>query len=95
MALFHVRMDLRTPLDLDPRVRDEVLAREGAYAQDLQRSGKWISLWRIAGKHSNISIFDVESAEEMNEILWRLPLFDYLTIEVTALTHHPDAISRR
>lgn len=88
MALFHVRMDVDIPRDLDPDVRAETLAKEKAYSQDLQRQGKWREIWRIVGQYSNISIFDVESADELHEILWNLPLFPYMNIEVMPLTKH-------
>lgn len=88
MALFHVRMDVDIPRDLDPEVRAETIAREKAYSQDLQRQGKWREIWRIVGKYSNISIFDVDSADELHEILWNLPLFPYMNIEIMPLTKH-------
>ncbi|MCW4355554.1 muconolactone Delta-isomerase [Hoyosella sp. YIM 151337] len=88
MALFHVRMDVRIPNDLDPALRAETLAREKDYSQKLQRSGKWPHIWRIVGRYSNISIFDVESADELHEILWNLPLFPYMDIEILPLTRH-------
>ncbi|MDF2471850.1 MAG: catC, partial [Rhodococcus erythropolis] len=53
---------------------------------------KWVHLWRIVGQFSNISIFDVESADELHEILWNLPLFPYMTIEVMPLTKHGSSI---
>ena len=88
MALFHVRMDVNIPKDLDPEVRDETIAREKAYSQDLQRAGKWVEIWRIAGESSNYSIFDVADADELHEILWNLPLFGYMKCTVTALARH-------
>ncbi|MBP2525432.1 MULTISPECIES: muconolactone Delta-isomerase [unclassified Rhodococcus (in: high G+C Gram-positive bacteria)] len=92
MALFHVRMDVDIPRDLDPEVRADTVATEKAYSQDLQQQGKWVHLWRIVGQFSNISIFDVESADELHEILWNLPLFPYMTIEVMPLTQHGSSI---
>lgn len=92
MALFHVRMDVDIPRDLDPQVRADTVATEKAYSQDLQRQGKWVHLWRIVGQFSNISIFDVESADELHEILWNLPLFPYMSIEVMPLTQHGSSI---
>ncbi|MDP0977653.1 muconolactone Delta-isomerase family protein, partial [Klebsiella pneumoniae] len=62
------------------------------YSQDLQRQGKWVHLWRIVGQFSNISIFDVDSPDELHEILWNLPLFPYMTIEVMPLTQHGSSI---
>ena len=93
MALFHVRMDVNIPRDLDPTVRAETVAKEEAYSQDLQRQGRWAHIWRIVGQYSNISIFDVDSADELHEILWNLPLFPYLTIEIMPLTQHGSSIT--
>jgi muconolactone D-isomerase len=90
--LFHARMDVRIPYDLDPETRADVVAREKAYAQELQRSGKWPHLWRVVGEYSNISIFDVESTDELHDLLSGLPLFPYMDIKVTPLAAHPSAI---
>lgn len=90
--LFQVRMDVDIPRDLDPAEREDVVARERAYSQELQRGGEWPHIWRIVGLYSNISIFDVESNARLHEILSGLPLFPYMRIEVTALTTHPSAI---
>ncbi|MBM0126059.1 muconolactone Delta-isomerase [Pimelobacter simplex] len=90
--LFCVRMDVSIPRDLDPAEREDTVARERAYSQELQRSGEWAHIWRVVGLYSNISIFDVESNARLHEILSNLPLFPYMRIEVTALTEHPSAI---
>jgi muconolactone D-isomerase len=90
--LFHVRMDVAIPHDVDPDVRAELVAREKARAEELQQAGTWLHLWRIVGKYSNISVFDVTSSDELHEVLWSLPLFAFMNVEITALTHHPSAI---
>ena len=90
--LFHVRMDVHIPLDLDPDVRADVVAREKAYSQELQRSGKWPHLWRIVGEYSNISVFDVASNDELHDLLSGLPLFPYMDIRVTPLAAHPSDV---
>lgn len=90
--LFQVRMDVDIPRDLDPAEREDVVARERAYSQELQRGGEWPHIWRIVGQYANVSIFDVESNARLHEILSGLPLFPYLRIEVTPLTTHPSAI---
>jgi muconolactone D-isomerase len=87
--LFAVTMEVALPDDLDPAARSEILAREKAYSLELQRAGEWVSIWRIAGTYANLSIFDVESNDRLHEILWNLPLFRYLNIEVTPLAQHP------
>lgn len=91
--LFHVKMDVRIPDDLDPEVRAEVVAREKAYSHELQRSGKWPHLWRIVGEYANVSIFDVESNDELHELLAGLPLFPYMEIAVTPLATHPSDVA--
>ena len=90
--LFHVRMDVRIPHDLDAEARADVVAREKAYALELQRSGKWPHLWRIVGEYSNVSIFDVDSNDELHDLLSGLPLFPYMDIAVTPLATHPSDV---
>jgi muconolactone D-isomerase len=91
--LFHVRMDVALPRDLDPDQRDTMLATEKARCLELQRAGSWVHIWRVVGHYSNISVFDVESVDELHQILWNLPLFPFMTVEVTPLTEHPSALS--
>jgi muconolactone D-isomerase len=91
--LFHVRMDVAIPRDLDPDERARLLTAEKERALELQRSGTWVHLWRVVGQYSNVSVFDVDSGDELHDILWNLPLFPFMTIAVTALTEHPSALS--
>ena len=89
--LFAVRMDVDLPLDLPGR--DELLAREKAYSQELQRAGAWVHIWRVVGAYSNLSIFDVADNEELHQVLWNLPLFPYRTMTITPRAEHPSAIT--
>ena len=91
--LFHVRMDVAVPRDLDPDERATLLATQKARALELQRKGVWVHLWRVVGQYSNISVFDVSGTDELHDILWNLPLFPFMTISVTPLTEHPSALS--
>ncbi len=90
--LFHVRMDVRLPADMPADVANEIKAREKAYSQDLQRSGKWRHIWRLVGEYANVSIFDVQSNAELHDILTALPLFPYMQIAVTPLCRHPSSV---
>lgn len=91
---FLVRMDVHLPHDMSHEVADDLRARERARAQDIQRSGKWPELWRVVGRYANVSRFDVESGDELHELLSSLPLFPYMEIEVTALTRHPSKLDQ-
>jgi len=90
--LFHVQMDVNLPYDLPKAEADELKKVEKSRSQDLQASGKWRHLWRIAGNYSNISIFDVESVQELHDIISTLPLFPFMEIAVTPLCRHPSSI---
>ncbi|MGE0220134.1 muconolactone Delta-isomerase [Mycolicibacterium sp.] len=90
--LYHVRMDVHLPPDLDLQRRAEILAAEKAYSQELQRAGRWPHIWRIVGEYANYSVFDVDSNDELHQILSGLPLFPYMDITVTPLAVHPSDI---
>ncbi|MER7013179.1 muconolactone Delta-isomerase [Saccharopolyspora sp. NPDC000359] len=90
--LFQVRMDVHLPPDLAPEARTELLAREKAYSQELQRAGKWPHIWRVVGEYANISIFDVDSNDELHTLLSGLPLFPHMDIHVTPLATHPSDV---
>ncbi|WP_153101088.1 muconolactone Delta-isomerase [Paraburkholderia hayleyella] len=90
--LFQVRMDVHLPVDMPAHIANDIKAREKAYSQELQRSGKWRHIWRVVGEYANYSIFDVASHAELHDILTGLPLFPYMTISVTAMCRHPSSI---
>jgi len=90
--LFHIRMDVNIPHTLSETQSNEIKLKEKLYAQALQQQGKWRHLWRIAGEYSNISIFDVDSVDELHALLSGLPLFPYMQIKVMPLCRHPSSI---
>ena len=90
--LFHVAIDVRIPHGTDPQTLKELSEREHERAKELQLAGKWTHLWRVAGKYSNISIFDVADPAELHDILNSLPLYPFMEVEVTALCKHPGSL---
>lgn len=92
--LFHVRMNVRIPHGASTEETSLRGAREHERAKELQLQGKWVHLWRVAGKYSNISVFNVESPGELNDILSSLPLYPFMEVEVTALCRHPGSIEQ-
>jgi muconolactone D-isomerase len=87
-------MDVSIPYDVDPSHADTLKADEKARAQELQRAGKWVHLWRVAGRYANVSVFDVTDHDELHTILSSLPLFPFMDITVTPLARHPSAIAQ-
>ena len=90
--LYLVRMDVNMPHDMPAAQADDIKAREKAYAQDLQRQGKWQQLYRVVGEYANYSVFDVDSHDELHTLLAGLPLFPYMKLQVTPLAKHPSSI---
>jgi muconolactone D-isomerase len=90
--LFHVSMDVRIPLNIDPEKVKHLQAQEHERGRELQQQGKWVHLWRVAGRYSNISVFNVKDPAELHEILNALPLFPFMEIEVIALCQHPGSL---
>jgi muconolactone D-isomerase len=90
--LFHVRMDVNLPPDMPADAADAIRSREKAYSEELQNSGKWRHIWRIAGEYANYSVFDVENNAELHDILIALPLFPHMKISVTPLCRHPSSV---
>jgi muconolactone D-isomerase len=86
-------MDIRVPHDIERQRFERLKSEEKARSQELQRAGKWPHIWRIAGLYANISIFDVDSHDELHAILSGLPLFPFMEITVTPLARHPSAIA--
>ena len=91
--LFQVIMNVRIPHDADPDKVEDAQEREHVRAAELQRAGKWVHLWRVAGKYAAVSIFKVDSPAELDTILESLPLHLFMETEVTALCRHPGALT--
>lgn len=90
--LFKVEMTVNIPPSLPAEQVDEIKAQEKAYSQRLQREGKWLHIWRVAGLYANVSIFDVADNQQLHDLLTALPLYPYMEISVQPLCRHPSAI---
>ncbi len=90
--LFHVAIEVSVPHDFDRAKLDVLGHREHERAAELQRAGKWLHLWRVAGQWANVSIFRVACPQELHDILDSLPLRPFMQVEVTALCKHPGSL---
>jgi muconolactone D-isomerase len=91
--LYLVHMTVEIPRELTAEERKRLATAERERSAALQRAGKWTHLWRVAGRYANVSVFEVDSHDELHDILWSLPFFPYLTIEITPLSRHPSKIA--
>nr|WP_275941621.1 muconolactone Delta-isomerase [Planosporangium mesophilum] len=92
-VLFLAQMDVTIPHGIDPDELAKLKEAEKQRAQEIQRSGKWPHLWRVAGRYANVSVFDVDSVDELHELLSSLPMFPFLDVTVTPLSRHPSALA--
>jgi muconolactone D-isomerase len=90
--LFQVEMTVRLPHDLPAEAADKLKQVEREKAQELQRSGVWRHLWRVAGHYANVSILDCADVQQLHDTISSLPLFPYMAIKVTPLCRHPSSI---
>lgn len=90
--VYVVEMDVNIPESWSEEKIADYITREKECSQGWQKSGKWVYLWRVAGKYSNISVLEVESPEEFHQIISSLPLFPYMNIKITSITRHPNAL---
>lgn len=90
--LFKVEMTVRLPTTMPVAEAEALKTTEREIAQGLMRRGTWRHLWRVAGRYANVSIFDVDSVEQLHQLLSALPLFPYMDIDVVPLCRHPSSI---
>jgi muconolactone D-isomerase len=89
MPHFLAHIAVQLPPDLAPTRREQLLDAEAARARELRSSGELTHIWRLPGRHANISIYETPDATRLHELLSSLPLFPWMTIEVQALAVHP------
>lgn len=89
--LFHVRMDVHIPLDMPADKANEIKAVEKLIRKtyNAKVNGVISGELQVSTEHQH---FDVESNEELHNILQGLPLYPYMDIEVMALNRHPSSV---
>jgi muconolactone D-isomerase len=65
-----------------------LLEQERVEGRALHANGKVRHVWRVPGRYEAVTIFDVASTEELDKILWSLPLWRFMDIHVEPLAAH-------
>jgi muconolactone D-isomerase len=86
---FLVEIEVRLPGNLPDSERSELLEAELERGRELVDAGVITAIWRIPGALRNVGIWEATDATELHEHLTSLPLFRWLTAEVTPLADHP------
>lgn len=91
MRHFLVHTVATLPEGEDPDL--EALRRaEVERAHELQLDGTLVALWREAGRLASWGIWRGDDADHVSTLVASLPLHRYMTVSVTELHRHPNAI---
>lgn len=85
--IFLVRSTIR-PGSTDHPDWSSLLEQERVQGRKLHASGVVKHVWRVPGRYEAVTIFEVTSTEELDKILWTLPLWRFMDIHVEALAAH-------
>jgi muconolactone D-isomerase len=89
MSEFLVEIDVaalaRLPLD----EQRSIMLAERARGRELLESGVIAHIWRLPGRHANVSVWLAADADELHEHLTSLPVWPHARVTVTALATHP------
>jgi muconolactone D-isomerase len=86
---FLVEIEVRLPATLPEAERAELLGAELERGRELIEAGVIAAIWRVPGALRNVGVWEAADATELHEHVSSLPLFPWLTAEVTALAEHP------
>jgi len=68
----------------------DTMEREATRASALAEQGHLLRLWRLPGDGRTLGLWQAQDAAELQAILESLPLYSWMTVETTPLTHHPN-----
>lgn len=86
---FLVQIDVRLPPEMPTGQRDALLASERDRGRELVAAEAISAIWRIPGGLRNVGVWEAADATELHEQLTSLPLFPWITADVTPLAEHP------
>ena len=86
---FLVRIDVNLPPDMPVEQRQDLLASERKRGRELLDRGVLTRIWRIPGRLSNYSLYNVPDSTILHDLLASLPLWPWTTMHVEPLALHP------
>jgi muconolactone delta-isomerase len=86
---FLVHITISLPPDMDVGARSDLLERERRRGLELRGDGTIVRIWRIPGQFANVGIWQTADATDLHAAISSLPLFPWMSAQVTLLaTHH-------
>jgi muconolactone D-isomerase len=88
-----IQIEVKLPLSMPDDEVEELRARERDRAIELQKSGEFVHLWRVAGRPASFSVIEAKDHNDLHRILTSLPMFKYFELSVYPLADHPSALA--
>ncbi len=86
---FMVQIAVELPASMPVAERDALRRAELERGRELVAVGAIRSIWRLPGGLRNVGIWEAADATELHGLIESLPLYPWLTAEVTPLARHP------
>jgi muconolactone D-isomerase len=86
---FLVRIDSSEVYSLPEAQRQKLVEEEWARGRELHAKGILRTLWSLPGSKGNFGLWSARDADELAEALQSLPIWPFITTEVTPLAKHP------
>lgn len=91
MKEFLVRLTTTVPEGTDPEEVTRLRAAEAVRAKELAATGHLGRLWRPVGELRSIGLWRADDEADLRaNVLGTLPLWPWMTAEITALQPHPN-----
>jgi muconolactone delta-isomerase len=68
----------------------DTLDREAHRTRQLAEQGQLLRLWALSGEWRTLGLWQARDAAELQSILESLPLYGWMAVATTPLTHHPN-----
>ncbi|MGW5662523.1 muconolactone Delta-isomerase family protein [Streptomyces sp. NPDC003758] len=91
MKEFLVELTTTVPEGTEPAEVDRRRAAEAVRAKELATAGHLVRLWRPVGELRSIGLWRAADEDELREkVIGTLPLWPWMTAQVTAVQPHPN-----
>jgi muconolactone D-isomerase len=91
MKEFLVELTTTVPEGTDPEEVTRRRAAEAVRARELAATGHLGRLWRPVGELRSIGLWRADDEADLREsVLGTLPLWPWMTVQITALQSHPN-----
>lgn len=86
---FLVNIKINWPIDMDPKVKEEIVREEQQLAGELASKGILVRMWRVPGRRENWGLWNARDTTDLHDIISSLPVFPYMDVTVRPLAIHP------